>query len=601
VACASDPESDPHVAERVDAGVKEAGEADRTTDARTRDAGERESAADGHVTRDSTTDGNRENMVEAGGTTDGRLTDAAGPEHREGGSDPPSLVALSVTAPHAHASPPLGLIPAFSPAIHDYYVRCAAGTNALTVSMTASPGAESRLVQPTASPYTTTQTNSLSVEENQAVVAEATLGTATAQYWVRCLPHDFPPMEMNLHLDAGVATPGYYLIGNFTVLAGQSAYAMVLDSQGVPVWYYREPLANHGLVNVDSLLPGDVSFIPFPLGNGYEVHTLSPSSITYIVPDGLAPGEHDLQRLPNGNYLLFFAPVVSGVNLAGLSIPIADGGTQAFGGNSSIFACEILEVDPTGFLVWTWSALDHFDPVAALTLRTQEVVFPGPIVDPFHCNSVSVDTNGNLLVSARSMDSIFYVERSNGAVLWKMGGANSSKDNASYVPVADPFYRQHDARLQPNWSYACGGGQISMFDDETDMPNPARGVVYDVTVPPPMDGGVIQACAIPKDAGSTGVVGATVDWQYQGTASVSVTGSFRILPDGSRTIGWGFGGPQLAFSEVDVNGNDLLDFKFTAGDWSYRAIKVPLAQFDLNVLRSAVGRVMETNDGGAEQ
>src|SRR4029077_6421080 len=108
----------------------------------------------------------------------------------------------------------------------------------------------------------------------------------------------------------------------------------------------------------------------------------------------------------------------------------------------------------------------------------------------YHCNSVDIDpANGNYLVSARHMDSVFYVEKTTGKVLWKMGGAKFSKDSATYVAVPDPFFRQHDGRLGPGWLPDCHGGtgQISVFDDETSvvrggsMPG-ARGVIYDVVV-----------------------------------------------------------------------------------------------------------------------
>jgi hypothetical protein len=70
----------------------------------------------------------------------------------------------------------------------------------------------------------------------------------------------------------------------------------------------------------------------------------------------------------------------------------------------------------------------------------------GAVYDVFHCNSIDVDpANGDPLVSAREMDSVFYVDRPSGKVLWKMGGATASKDGATYVAVSDPFFRQHDA------------------------------------------------------------------------------------------------------------------------------------------------------------
>src|SRR5580693_481193 len=52
------------------------------------------------------------------------------------GGPEPVLIELSVTTPGVEeASPPVTLVPAFSPDVHDYYVRCPATMNALRVSM----------------------------------------------------------------------------------------------------------------------------------------------------------------------------------------------------------------------------------------------------------------------------------------------------------------------------------------------------------------------------------------------------------------------------------------------------------------------------------
>jgi hypothetical protein len=172
------------------------------------------------------------------------------------------------------------------------------------------------------------------------------------------------------------------------------------------------------------------------------------------------------------------------------------------------------------------------------------------------------------------MSSVFYIDRSTGAVVWKMGGSSYTKDNSIYVPVEDPFVQQHDARLQPGWSEATGTGQVSVFDDQSDTMAPARGLLLDVT---------------------TGVGGttpkATVAWQYKGNGGSSNRGSFRISADGSRVIGWG-ANPSMshcAFTEVDDGGHALLDFFYDDGNVSYRAIKVPLSTFDLGLLRRTAG------------
>ncbi len=489
-----------------------------------------------------------------------------------------SLIALEVRARSSGDTPSsIALVPPFAPGIHDYYVRCAAGANALTVSMTASPGAESLLLQPTQSSPAREQTLKVTVNENEAVVAAATDGTATEEYWVRCLPEDFPTMELVPHADAGAPMPGYYLVGNTTAPTGEGAYAIVLDGDGVPVWYDR---AQNSVWNVDTVVPGAISFIDPSTTLSYEIHRLEPLRTNYLSVSGSPASEHELRFLSNGDYLVLLPVIKTGIDLTGLSITLPNGKIETFGPNGAIGDCTIQEIDPNGNVVWSWAASDHFNPVKDMTYLEPpgNVAGVGPVVEPYHCNSIDVDTNGNLLVSARHMDSVFYIEKSTGKVLWKMGGAAASKDKATYVSVADPFYRQHDARFQKSWASTCagrsGGGQISLFDDETGLSNPARGVVYDVNVG-------ASGCGETDDAA---VGGATVAWQYKGAGPVGATGSFRVLPGGGGIIGWGTNA-GFVFSEVDADGNDLVDFYFTDGSYSYRAVKVPRSAFDIGVMR----------------
>jgi len=350
---------------------------------------------------------------------------------------------------------------------------------------------------------------------------------------------------------------------------------MVLNTDGVPVWYLRVPVV--GVFDVDSVSPGTVSFIQWPSGDStmpFEIQTFAPLETTTVAARGWALDPHELQILPNGDYLIFTDEPQSGVDLTGWSAL-----STPYVGNGTILPCDVLEVDPSGAVVWKWVGTDHFDPVKDSTYQVDAIDPDGHIVaDPFHCNSIDVDpANGNLLVSARNMDSVFYIERSSGAVLWKLGGTEYIKDpDARYVPFtnsADAFYRQHDARFQPTWNAAtCGGkGEISVFDDETATSRPARAMVIDVDV----------ACGEP---------GAVAVWELAGAQSTQFMGSFRILSDGSRVIGWGFGGLHTRiFTEVDAQGHDLLDFYFTDGDWSFRAIKVPLTQLDLGLMRTFAG------------
>jgi hypothetical protein len=466
---------------------------------------------------------------------------------------------------------PLAMTPPFSTTVHDYYVTCSAGTNTLTVSMTTAPGSTISLQQPTTTPPATSTTTTVDVQENQALVVGVTTSGETAPYWIRCLPHDFPNLQMILHPEAGTPTPGYYLLSGFSPMNGDGDYAIMLDTNGVPVWYHAT-LGGFGGANVDDIIPGTISWMPYritpyfaPIAANYELHHLAAGTTTYLEPSGTPFDMHELRLLPNGDYLVLTAPISTGVDLSGL---------MSYGTDEQMFECDIEEVAPDGSVVWQWSASDHFDPAIDSTWPLSFSVDGGMVVDTYHCNSIDVDPDGNLLVSARHMDSIFLISKATGAVIWKMGGSSYSKDDTTYITVTnDPltsFYRQHDARLQPN-------GQVSLYDDQTDLPTEARAVVYAYSV----------------DAGTASPV-----WQYLGQATSASMGSFRILDDGSRTIGWGVSQQPLVFSEVDESGNDLLDFSFANGEATYRAIKIPTTAFDINLLRATAGLNPTDSDSG---
>jgi hypothetical protein len=480
------------------------------------------------------------------------------------------------------------LVPAFSPDVHDYYVRCETGANMLVVSAKASAGSKVSLaVETPAKPkalFASTGTpaaalmSSVGLKENQAIVATASDGSHGEPYWVRCLPHDVSPMKWSPH-GTCPRPPGYYLVGNVAPSTGRSAYALVLDTNGVPVWYAAVP-SPAGLYDLDEVVEGSLSFIRWPPKGGFEFHDLDSLASTQLTTPAWSPNPHEIRRLPNGHFLVFTDQQQSGVDLTGYNVQLPDGGVEPFGPDSTILTCDILEVDSTGKVWWHWISTDHLDPVKDSVAPSVLGQRTGLVPDPFHCNSIDVDpANGNLLVSARNMDSVFYVDRATGAILWKMGGATFTKDHTLYVPVAafNGFQLQHDARFRPGWSPTCGG-QISIFDDEW-AGNAARAVVYDVTLSGKKPNG--ETC---------GTLGARIAWKWPGTAFTESMGSFRILDDGSRIIGWGYGGePGRVFTEVDSESHNLLDFYFTDDTPSYRALKLPRSALDLELLRNGAG------------
>jgi hypothetical protein len=431
----------------------------------------------------------------------------------------------------AFALSPLTLTPPFSPTTFDYSVRCAAGENPVTLVTADALGLHS---------------SSVTLMENQALVVGDT-------YWIRCLPHDFPPITVLTHAEVGAPTPGYYLVNS-------STYAMVLDTNGTPVWYAR----GSSIVDVDSPEPNLISFSPndtTPYGWSdtvrFELHALSSLTTTTLAAAGSPTDAHELRRLPNGDWLLFSYVVRNDVDLTGLS---------TFGADENMADCVVQEIDAEDNLVWSWTASEHVDPVRESLEQVKNTINGETVVDPLHCNSVDVDEDGNLLISLRHANAVFYVERDSGEVEWKLGGTPYNKDGADHITVtSDPegsFNVQHDARFGAN-------GDVTLFDDHGATTGFARAVEY----------------AIDHDTGTASVV-----WEFLGSAESEAEGSFRRYPDGHSVIGWGalVSNPR-ALTEVDASGSDVLDVSLPS-QVSYRAIKVPPSALDIDLLRATAGR-----------
>jgi hypothetical protein len=242
-------------------------------------------------------------------------------------------------------------------------------------------------------------------------------------------------------------------------------------------------------------------------------------------------------------------------------------GLDGFEEDEAIADCEIQEIDPAGQLVWSWFASDHVDPVTESLEPATDVINGQTEIDVYHCNSIDLAANGDLLVSMRHTNAVFYIDRGTGDVVWKLGGTPVNKDGAACIRLVDDpqveFTLQHDARFQPN-------GDVSLFDDHGVGFGVARGVEY----------------AIDHDAGT-----ATVAWQFLGKNASAFEGSFRRYPDGESVIGWGGNAPDpRVVTEVDSDGNDVFDVSFAPQAQPYRAVKVPLSQLDIGMMRVTAGR-----------
>lgn len=233
------------------------------------------------------------------------------------------------------------------------------------------------------------------------------------------------------------------------------------------------------------------------------------------------------------------------ITRAGTALLLADAvrpASQALGGAAAgppVMDCAVQEIDiATGELLFEWHAADH--------IAVDESVIPAPTqagaaYDYVHANSIDVDRDGSLLVSARNTSALYKVDRASGTIVWRLGGRRS--DFA--MGDGTVFGLQHDARRQAD-------GTITLFDDGADGV-PSRGIVLRV------------------DEAARSV---TLEREYRrpGAGHSGSQGNVDVLADGNVFVGWG---SQPFFSEFDPSGKLVYDASFPSARQSYRDHRQP--------------------------
>jgi hypothetical protein len=342
-------------------------------------------------------------------------------------------------------------------------------------------------------------------------------------------------------------------------LVGQAG-ALLVDQRGDPVWFHRAPRGEqdsdfqtdtYGASKkpVISFWQGKIALPPSPLPPG------APAKGEYFVFDKNyhlvkrikaveSPGKgwitdfHELiltkpnKSHPQGTAIFFAAKKVH-ANL------------RKYGGspNGAYEDQEIQQIDlANNTLIFHWDVAKH------VSLRASKVHAPkSGVWDPYHGNSINLNSAGDMLVSLRNTFGIYNIKPS-GKFIWKL--INGRGSNFTLAKAAR-FGWQHDVRFH-------GPGQISMFDDgccNAVPPNiylhPARGLVLRLR------------------KGHATVVHQV---HHYNTRAVPTAGSFRVLASGHAFAGWG---QSFYYSEYSKTNTLLYDAAMPRPDMSYRAWKAP--------------------------
>jgi hypothetical protein len=351
-----------------------------------------------------------------------------------------------------------------------------------------------------------------------------------------------PPVTINV--GTGPVAPGYIFIGAEPSVSAALSGPEILDNQGRIVWFQAAP---SGTVAADVRVQTYQGNPVITWSQAAAYGTVNPPSTTdYIVDtnysvvatvtagNGFNADMHEFQLTPQGTALV---PVyrTSPMDLSSV------------GGPSNGYVTEgvVQEIDvASGKVLLQWESLsavgleESYQPVPA----TATVNSP---YDYFHLNSITLDTDGNLLVSARHTWTIYKINRTTGALIWRLGGKKS--DFA--LGAGLPFAWQHDA-------VAVDGQTIRIFDNES---NGAPVLPYS------------RALWITHDDST---MTATIARQIVHPMKLSALaeGSVQDLANGHAFVEWGILG---RFSEFDSSGALVFDASPFPGYSSYRGYRFP--------------------------
>jgi Arylsulfotransferase (ASST) len=348
---------------------------------------------------------------------------------------------------------------------------------------------------------------------------------------------DLQPPVVTVTASSPSVAPGEEFVAPYS--GPGEAGPMMLDQGGGLLWF--KPLPRYVSATnfrvqeyegkpVLTWWQGDISVHGF--GRGEDV--IADSTYTDIAHVKAGNGDqadlHDFELTPSGTALITaYEPILC--NLSSVGGPsygaVTDGVFQ--------------EVDvKTGLVMYEWTSLDHVGLGESYTsARSSSTAEP---FDFFHINSLNLDPDGSVLISARNTWTVYDLNGQSGQIVWRLGG---KKSNFKAGPGTRTAY-QHDPRDLP-------GGLISLFDNGSSptVHPQSRGVVLSLN-------------------GATGT--ATLVGQFTHTPPLIAQsqGNVQALANGDWFLGWG---QEPDFSEYSPTGALLFDAHFPVHAQSYRSFR----------------------------
>ena len=346
----------------------------------------------------------------------------------------------------------------------------------------------------------------LSLTEGPVMAAAAIMPNGVS------VPSDFPKVTITINSNP---SPGYLFLdtGN-----GSKPYTMILDNNGLPIWYRRGRMENFK-VEQNHLITG----YPDPTIGGFPAFDRNLNYIkTFCTTNGYVTDSHELKVLTDGSYLML-----------GVRLNTVDMSKYVVGGRTNAVVTEgvVQEFTAAGELIFQWRAWDHYD------IRDSTADFP-------HFNAIDVDEDGHILVSARHLSETTKINRNTGEIIWRLSGSKSS-----FTFLNDPL---NGTSYQHSIS-ALGNGRYMVFDNGNNHnPQVTRAVEYQLNL-----------------TNRT----ATMVWQFRDTPEKfsGFMGNAQRLPNGNTLINWVYD----KIVEVDSNGAKNFEMNLVGFNTLYRVYRFP--------------------------
>jgi Arylsulfotransferase (ASST) len=415
----------------------------------------------------------------------------------------------------------------------------AASAGAAWIALMNAPGCKQAEPSARAMPSRTT-----SLAQPEPVLVKGSPLSPQQNAWTFRTRPDLNPPAVDVARQAHDAPPSYIFAAPKSAGPGHNG-PIIVDDHGQVVWF-RHPQRKDALAMNFKVQ----HYRGEPVLTWWEGYYGSRGVDEYVILDSSYKEITRLQAgngYPNGDHHEFLISPQDTALITIYNLVHADLSPVGGPKDGVLWQGIVQELDiETGRVVFEWHSLDHVGVDESYPNQED----PQGFFDYFHANSIDVDHDDNLLVSARRTSAVYKIDRKSGKIIWRLGG---KKSDFKMGPGAR-FANQHDARRQKDGTITIfDNGHLVFVNGKANVLEESRAIVLE------LDEEKMSASLVHQ-------------YTHPRKLFADTGGSVQVLPNGAVFVGWG---SEPVFSEFGKDGEPHFDATLPPGDASYRAFRFP--------------------------